>query len=58
MAAGRFANGVPREQAKVLYAVQEPTAASLFGRGITVADCVSLQTELVRGIETRSDDIA
>src|SRR5258705_1128947 len=26
-----FANGVPREKARVLYAVQEPTAASLFG---------------------------
>jgi len=31
MAPGRFANGVPREQANVLYTVQEPTAASLFG---------------------------
>jgi hypothetical protein len=38
MATGRFANGVPREQAKVLYTVQEPTAASLFGRRMTVAD--------------------
>ena len=38
MAPGRLANGVPREQAKVLYTVQEPTAASLFGRRITVAD--------------------
>jgi hypothetical protein len=35
---GSFANGAPREQAKVLYTVQEPTAASLFGRRITVAD--------------------
>ena len=26
-----FANGVPREKAEVLYAEQEPTAASLFG---------------------------
>ena len=38
MAPGRFTNGVRREQAKVLYTVQEPTAASLFGRRITVAD--------------------
>jgi hypothetical protein len=58
MAPGRFTNGARREQTKVLYTVQEPTAASLFGRRITVADWVSLQTELVRGIETRSDDIA
>jgi pimeloyl-ACP methyl ester carboxylesterase len=32
-----FANGVPREKAKVLYAVQEPAAASLFGGRTTVA---------------------
>jgi pimeloyl-ACP methyl ester carboxylesterase len=32
-----FANGVAREKAKVLYAVQEPTAASLFGERTTVA---------------------
>jgi hypothetical protein len=38
MAPGRFTNGVRREQAKVLYTAQVPTAASLFGRRITVAD--------------------
>jgi pimeloyl-ACP methyl ester carboxylesterase len=32
-----FANGVPHEKAEVLYAVQEPTAASLFGDRTTVA---------------------
>jgi pimeloyl-ACP methyl ester carboxylesterase len=32
-----FANGVAREKAKVLYAVQQPTAASLFGNRTTVA---------------------
>jgi pimeloyl-ACP methyl ester carboxylesterase len=32
-----FANGVPRVKAKVLYAVQGPTAASLFGDRTTVA---------------------
>jgi pimeloyl-ACP methyl ester carboxylesterase len=32
-----FANGVPRDKAKVLYAVQEPTAASLFGERTTAA---------------------
>src|SRR5262245_62060267 len=32
-----FANGVAREKAKVLYAVQEPAAASLFGGRTTVA---------------------
>jgi pimeloyl-ACP methyl ester carboxylesterase len=32
-----FANGVPREKARVLYAEQEPTAASLFGGRTTVA---------------------
>jgi pimeloyl-ACP methyl ester carboxylesterase len=32
-----FANGVPAEQAKVLFAVQEPTAASLFNARTTVA---------------------
>jgi pimeloyl-ACP methyl ester carboxylesterase len=32
-----FANGVAPVQAKVLYAVQEPTAASLFGERTTVA---------------------
>jgi len=32
-----FANGVAREKAAVLYAVQEPTAASLFGERTTVA---------------------
>jgi pimeloyl-ACP methyl ester carboxylesterase len=32
-----FANGIPPEKAKVLYAVQEPTAASLFGDRTTVA---------------------
>ena len=32
-----FANGVAREKAKVLYAVQGPTAASLFGNRTTVA---------------------
>ncbi len=32
-----FANGVPREKAKVLYAEQEPTAASLFGERTSVA---------------------
>jgi len=32
-----FANGVAREKAEVLYAVQEPTAASLFGGRTTVA---------------------
>lgn len=34
----KFRERCPREQAKVLYTVQEPTAASLFGRRITVAD--------------------
>jgi pimeloyl-ACP methyl ester carboxylesterase len=32
-----FANGLPRKKAEVLYAVQEPTAASLFGGRTTVA---------------------
>jgi pimeloyl-ACP methyl ester carboxylesterase len=32
-----FANGVAHEKAKVLYAVQEPTAASLFGERTTAA---------------------
>jgi pimeloyl-ACP methyl ester carboxylesterase len=32
-----FANGVPREKARVLYAEQEPTAASLFGGRTSVA---------------------
>ena len=32
-----FANGVPREKAEVLYAEQEPTAASLFGGRTSVA---------------------
>jgi len=32
-----FANGVAREKAEVLYAVQEPAAASLFGERTTVA---------------------
>ena len=32
-----FANGVAREKAQVLYAVQQPTAASLFGDQTTVA---------------------
>jgi pimeloyl-ACP methyl ester carboxylesterase len=32
-----FANGVPREKAEVLYAEQEPTAASLFGGRTTAA---------------------
>ena len=32
-----FANGVQREQAQVLYAVQQPTAASLFGGRTTAA---------------------
>jgi pimeloyl-ACP methyl ester carboxylesterase len=32
-----FANGVPHDQAEVLYAEQEPTAASLFGGRTTVA---------------------
>ena len=32
-----FANGVPRERAEVLYAEQEPTAASLFGGRTTMA---------------------
>jgi pimeloyl-ACP methyl ester carboxylesterase len=32
-----FANGVPREKAEVLYAEQEPTAASLFGARTTAA---------------------
>lgn len=32
-----FANGVPHRQAEVLYAVQEPTAASLFNDRTTVA---------------------
>ena len=32
-----FANGVPHAQAEVLYAEQEPTAASLFGGRTTVA---------------------
>src|SRR5882672_3371243 len=32
-----FANGVPHEKAEVLYAVQEPTAATLFGGRTTVA---------------------
>jgi pimeloyl-ACP methyl ester carboxylesterase len=32
-----FANGVRRDQAEVLYAVQEPTAASLFGERTTAA---------------------
>jgi pimeloyl-ACP methyl ester carboxylesterase len=32
-----FANGVPQERAKVLYAVQEPTAASLFSGRTTAA---------------------
>jgi pimeloyl-ACP methyl ester carboxylesterase len=32
-----FANGVPREKAKVLYAAQEPPAASLFGERTSVA---------------------
>jgi pimeloyl-ACP methyl ester carboxylesterase len=32
-----FANGVARKQAEVLYAVQEPTAAALFGERTTAA---------------------
>src|ERR1700752_3714689 len=32
-----FANGVARERAKVLYAVQDPAAAALFGERTTVA---------------------
>jgi len=32
-----FANGLPREEAEVLYAVQEPTAASLFADRTTAA---------------------
>jgi pimeloyl-ACP methyl ester carboxylesterase len=32
-----FANGIPHRQAEVLYAVQEPTAASLFNNRTTVA---------------------
>jgi pimeloyl-ACP methyl ester carboxylesterase len=32
-----FANGVAREKAEVLYAVQQPTAASLFGNRTTAA---------------------
>jgi pimeloyl-ACP methyl ester carboxylesterase len=32
-----FANGVPRQKAEVLYAEQEPTAASLFGGRTTAA---------------------
>jgi hypothetical protein len=32
-----FANGVERKKAEVLYAVQEPTAASLFGERTTAA---------------------
>src|SRR3989440_7654242 len=34
-----FANGVPREKAQLLYAEQEPTAASLFGGRTTAAAC-------------------
>jgi pimeloyl-ACP methyl ester carboxylesterase len=34
---GYFANGVAHDKAEVLYAEQEPTAASLFGRRTTVA---------------------
>src|SRR5262245_29771011 len=34
-----FANGVAREKAEVLYAVQEPAAASLFGGQIGRASC-------------------
>src|SRR6202030_4578296 len=33
---GYFANGVAHDKAEVLYAEQEPTAASLFGRRNTV----------------------
>jgi pimeloyl-ACP methyl ester carboxylesterase len=32
-----FANGVPHDKAKILYAVQEPAAASLFGERTTAA---------------------
>ncbi len=32
-----FANGVPREKAEVLFAVQQPTAATLFGEKTTAA---------------------
>ena len=32
-----FANGIPHRQAEVLYAVQQPTAASIFGDRTTVA---------------------
>jgi pimeloyl-ACP methyl ester carboxylesterase len=32
-----FANGVPRDKARVLYAVQQPTAATLFGERTSVA---------------------
>jgi hypothetical protein len=32
-----FANAVPRDKARVLYAVQEPTTASPFGERTTVA---------------------
>ncbi len=32
-----FANGLPQEKAEILYAEQEPTAASLFGNRTTVA---------------------
>jgi hypothetical protein len=32
-----FANGVPHEKAEVLYAVQQPTAATLFAGRTTVA---------------------
>jgi pimeloyl-ACP methyl ester carboxylesterase len=42
-----FANGVKPNQAKELYAVQWPTAASIHGGG------VALQAELVRGVEER-----
>lgn len=40
-----FANGVAREKAEVLYAVQEPTAAALFGGRTTHSGCLALQTD-------------
>ena len=49
-----FANGVDPKTAKVLYAVQEPTAASIFA-GRTTACRVARQADLVCRVEARSD---
>jgi pimeloyl-ACP methyl ester carboxylesterase len=49
-----FANGVAPEKAKVLYAVQWPTAASIFA-GAHHCGRVAFEADMVCGVEERSD---